>query len=66
MVSHEEISTKFIFSFRSMEFFVVNFSPGKSVLATSFAYVAHFVFLRDVWIRSQRAADLTTHLPTGT
>jgi hypothetical protein len=22
----------------------------------SFAYVAHFVFLRDVWIRTQRAA----------
>jgi hypothetical protein len=25
----------------------------------SFAYVAHFVFLRDVWIRSQRA-DVAT------
>jgi hypothetical protein len=36
----------------------------------SFAYVAHFVFLRDVWIRSQKAAaasrratTLSTHLP---
>jgi hypothetical protein len=36
----------------------------------SFVYVAHFVFLRDVWIRTQRAAvasrrdtNLATHLP---
>jgi hypothetical protein len=36
----------------------------------SYAYVAHFVFLRDVWIRTQRAAvasrratNLATHLP---
>ncbi len=36
----------------------------------SFAYVAHFVFLRDVWIRTQsaavasrRATNLATHLP---
>ncbi len=43
----------------------------------SFAYVSHFVFLRDVWIRTQRASvasrratnlasllpDLATHLP---
>jgi hypothetical protein len=35
----------------------------------SFAHVAHFVFLRDVWIRTQRAAvaskrvtNLATHL----
>jgi hypothetical protein len=33
-----------------------------------FAYVAHFVYLRDVWIRTQRAAEqagalTTTHLP---
>jgi hypothetical protein len=35
----------------------------------SFAYVAHFVYLRDVWIRTQRAAvpsmratNLATHL----
>jgi hypothetical protein len=35
-----------------------------------FAYVAHFVFLRDAWIRTQRAAvasssatNLATHLP---
>jgi hypothetical protein len=35
----------------------------------SFAYVARFVFLRDVWIRTQRAAvayatNLATHLPS--
>jgi hypothetical protein len=36
----------------------------------SFAYVAHFVVLRDVWIRTQRAAEasrratnLANHLP---
>jgi hypothetical protein len=39
----------------------------------SFAYVAHFVFLRDIWIRTQssqraaaasrRATILATHLP---
>ncbi len=36
----------------------------------SFAYVAHFVSLRDVWIRTQRAAvaagavpNLATHFP---
>ncbi len=37
----------------------------------SFAYVAHYVYLRDVWIRTQRAAvasrratNLDTYLPT--
>jgi hypothetical protein len=35
----------------------------------SFAYVARFVFLRNVWIRTQRAAiacatNLATHLPS--
>jgi hypothetical protein len=39
------------------------------VVGHSFAYVAHFVFLRDVWIRTQRAAvayatNLATHLPS--
>jgi hypothetical protein len=40
------------------------------VLATPFAYFAHFVFLRDVRLRIQRAAvasrrstNLATHLP---
>jgi hypothetical protein len=40
-------------------------------VGNSFAYVAQFVFLRDVWIRIQRAAvasrratNLATHLPT--
>ncbi len=39
------------------------------MLATPVAYVAHFVFLRDVWMRTQRAAvasrratNLATHL----
>ncbi len=29
---------------------------GLDCVGHSFAYVAHFVFLRDVWIRTQRAA----------
>ncbi len=53
----------------SPEFFCYFFSAGLSVLHMSFAYVAHFAFLRDVWIRTQRAAiasrlatKLATHL----
>jgi hypothetical protein len=48
--------------------FLVNFF---GCVGLSFAYVGHFVFLRDVWIRTQRAAvvsrlatNLFTHLPT--
>ncbi len=29
---------------------------GLECVGHSFAYVAHFVFLRDVWIRTQRVA----------
>jgi hypothetical protein len=36
-------------------FFVYCFDGLESV-GHSFAYVAHFVFFRDVWIRTQRAA----------
>jgi hypothetical protein len=43
---------------------------GLKGVGHSFAYVAHFEFLRDVWIRTQRAAEassrannLATHLP---
>ncbi len=53
-----------------MSFFVYFFG-GLEFAGHSFAYVAHFVFLRDVWIRIQRAAvesrratNLATHLPT--
>jgi hypothetical protein len=42
---------------------------GLECVGHSFAYVAHFVFLRDVWIRTQRlavasrcATNLATHL----
>ncbi len=50
--------------------FLYIFFAGYSVLATpSFAYVAHFEFFRNVWIRTQRAAvtsrratNLATHL----
>ncbi len=44
---------------------------GLECVGHSFAYVAHFVFLRDVWIRTQtaavatrRASNLTTHPPS--
>jgi hypothetical protein len=36
-------------------FFCIFFG-GLECVGQSFAYVAHFVFLRDVWIRTQRAA----------
>jgi hypothetical protein len=43
---------------------------GLDWVGHSFDYVAHFVFLRDVWIRIQRSAvankrapNLATHLP---
>ncbi len=43
---------------------------GLECVGHPFAYVAHFVFLRDVWIRtrravvsSRRAINLATHLP---
>ncbi len=46
------------------------FFGGLQCVGHSFAYVAHFVFLRDVWIRTQRpavairrATNLATHLP---
>jgi hypothetical protein len=45
------------------------FFGGLERVGHSFAYVAHFVFLRDVWIRTQRAdlasrrtTNLATHL----
>ena len=47
------------------------FFGGLECVGHSFAYVAHFVFLGDVWIRTQRAAvaskrasNLFAHLPT--
>ncbi len=45
--------------------FFVYFFGGLECVGHSFAYVAHFVFLRDVWIRTQRAAvaSRATHLP---
>ncbi len=46
------------------------FFGGLECVGHFFAYVAHFVFLRDVWIQTQRAAvasrratNLATHLP---
>ncbi len=36
--------------------FFVYFFGGLERVGHSFAYVAHFIFLGDVWIRTQRAA----------
>ena len=48
------------------------FFGGLEFVCHSFAYVAHFVFLRDVWLRTQRAGvasrranNLATHLAEG-
>jgi hypothetical protein len=55
-----------------VETFVVleYFYSGLQCVGHSFAYVTHLVFLRDVWIRTQRATvasrratNLATHLP---
>jgi hypothetical protein len=50
-------------------YFFVYFLGGLEFVGHSFAYVAHFVFLKDVWIRthtagvaSRRATNLATHL----
>jgi hypothetical protein len=52
--------------------FCVYYFGGLECVGRSFAYVAHFVFLRDFWIRTQRAAvasrratNIATHLPTN-
>jgi hypothetical protein len=41
---------------RKIIIFFVYFSSGLECVGHSFAFVTHFVFLRDVWIRTQRAA----------
>jgi hypothetical protein len=50
--------------------FLYIFFSGLECVGHSFAYAAHFIFLRDIWIRTQRAAvasrrgtNLTTRLP---
>ncbi len=49
--------------------YIVYFVGGQESVGHSFAYVAHFLFLRDAWIRTQRSAiasrsatNLATHL----
>ncbi len=47
--------------------FLFKFLGGLEHVGHSFSYVAHFVFLRDVWVKTQRAAMAsmrTTHLAT--
>ena len=48
------------------------FSSGLKCVGYTFAYVVHFIFLSDVWIRTQRAAvanrratNLANHLHPG-
>ncbi len=54
------------------QFFCIYFG-GQECVGHSFAYVGHFVFLRDVWIRTQsaavasrRATNLATYLTIAT
>ncbi len=56
---------------KNLFFIFVYFFGGLECVGHSFAYAAHFVFSRDVWIWTQRAAgasrratNLATHLPT--
>jgi hypothetical protein len=49
MTTEEENTGKFFFLF-------VYVFDGLECVGHSFAYVAHLVFLGDVWIRTQRAA----------
>jgi hypothetical protein len=50
-----DILVLFCFNFLGKLFFVYFFG-GLECVGHSFAYVAHFWFLRDVWIRTQSAA----------
>ncbi len=51
----ELVSVRRTISYKSEVFFVYYFG-GLECVGHSFAYVAQFVFLRDVWIRTQTAA----------
>ncbi len=55
---------------KTNNFFIYSISDGLECVGHSFAYVAHFCILSNVWIRTQRAAvesrrttNLATHLP---
>ncbi len=53
---------------KNFKVFFVYFFGGLECFGHSFAYVAHFVFLRDVWtqraaVASRCATNLATHLP---
>jgi hypothetical protein len=62
--------TGFSYIRASWEYYFIFFS-GLECVGYSFVYVARFVFLRDVWTRTQRdavasrrATNLTIHLPS--
>jgi hypothetical protein len=67
-VFYHTIISGFFGNFKQL-FLIFIFFAGQCV-DHSFAYVAPFIFLRDVWIRTQRdavasrrASNLATHLP---
>ncbi len=60
----------YFYNHRIFFYFVYFWGGYSACVGLSFAYVAHLVFLRDVWIRTKRAAaasrcytNLATHLP---
>jgi hypothetical protein len=46
----------------NVQFFSIFVLGGLVCVDHSFAYVAHFVFMRDVWIRTQRPAVASNQL----
>jgi hypothetical protein len=55
----------FIF-FDATSSFFLHFFGGMECVGHPYAYVAHFVFLRDVWIRTQTAAIASRRTTTVT
>ncbi len=67
----EKSCNNMLLSLTRIIFFLYIFFGGLECVGHSFAYVAHLLFLRDVWIRTQstavaswRATDLATHPST--
>jgi hypothetical protein len=63
MQTNAFVQNVYVYFLREQYFFYV--FGGLECVGHSFAYVAHFIFLRDTWIRTQRAAVASrcaTHL----
>jgi hypothetical protein len=58
----EKESMKLKFQEVKASIFYIYFFSGLESVGHSFAYAAHFVLLRDVWIRIQRAAAANRQL----